>query len=140
MGAGNIIEDAVSSALQSEGHNPSRQRSPQTAIQSSYAAGDGNAVANLANVNRQSVDWYDGLAAESYPSPILSSTKGNALPSMQEESEEEFRPSSPENEFAQPPESRNSERIRNEIAADSSAAESSETEFDMSTCRWPSVK
>lgn len=89
------------------------------------------AVPAIANVdtkmnNRQSVDWYGGLAADTYPSPTTASVPN--LATMAEEDEEEVESSAP-----------GPAPLRNGTSAElgdsrSSEADGPEADFDMSTC------
>ena len=74
------------------------------------------------SLNRQSVGWYGGLAADSYSGSPIPLTNGNALPTMNEELEDEATlPAINESRVDLPHDNR----------SDNDSKESPEAEFDM---------
>lgn len=49
---------------------------------------EGERASTKSNQNRQSVDWYGGLAADRYPSPTLAEPSQPSLPEVAEESDD----------------------------------------------------
>lgn len=90
LGAGAVVGDASapeqkfipppSPPLEQDSHASQADTTENSFISSS----DSNSPMKAQNTNRQSVDWYGGLAADSYPSP-----SAPGLPSTKEDPEEE---------------------------------------------------
>lgn len=81
------------------------------------------------NGNRQSVDWYGGLAADHYPSPSTQSPSQPNLPQVTEDAAEEDNSS--EHDAAQAPQ-RDLDRRDSETATVD--LEDPNTYFDMANC------
>lgn len=81
--------------------------------------------------NRQSVDWYGGLAADHYPSPSTQSPSQTILPQVQEDVAEEDRGS--ERDGAHDPQ-RDLDRVDSETASDD--MEDPNIYFDMANCTF----
>lgn len=90
-GAGSVIGDASPPVRAPIAAPVERDHAePDTSFdQSSTAPKSLESGLKPGNPNRQSVDWYGGLAADTYPSPTFPSQQNGQLPTMQEESEDE---------------------------------------------------
>ncbi|KAK9896443.1 hypothetical protein P389DRAFT_211187 [Cystobasidium minutum MCA 4210] len=94
QGAGHILDTpgaAANTERSEEETNASKPKGPSPIMSDSQSVPPPDSLSSstpAAKGNRQSVDWYGGLAADHYPSPPVQSSSESMLPKVAEDAEE----------------------------------------------------